>query len=185
MRKIYFAFFLITFFTSESRSQENIPNASVVISPFSLFGGRLNIKWEKITSKKFTFGARYEASFMDNNLDKHIWLNPYGRFYVFSKEASGLYAEMGGFYRLRYKKSEAWTASQDYYKSAPGFRMASGFQWFAGSKRKIPIDILLGLNLDTGLKNFEDDPTRLSGTFNAIAGPLNAFFFRIQTGISF
>jgi len=91
------------------------------------------------------------------------------------------------FYRLRYAKSPDWRATQDWYKSAAGFRIAPGFQFHAGKNKSIPIDILAGFNVDLGNGNVTDDTYygAISGPVNVALGPLSVFLFRIQTGISF
>lgn len=186
MRKLIFSLFLFLLFVQVTNAQSEY-KTSVSISPFSFIGGRVNTKLELLTGKNITYGGRLEATFVQTDLDKHLWVNPFGRLYFFSKEATGLYLEGGAFYRLRYSKNPNWTATEDYYKSAPGIRMASGFQWFAGSSKKIPIDVMFGFNFDFGRTNL---PTTGPGAeafsaANSLVGPLNVFLFRLQTGIAF
>jgi hypothetical protein len=161
----------------------------VSLSPFSIIGGRVNTKVEKFTNTHFTYGGRIEATLFDGGLDKHLWVNPFVRGYLSSSEATGLYLELGGFYRLRYAKSSDWDETTDYYKSAIGARIATGFQFFVGSQKRIPIDVMLGLNVDQGHKNLPDADDigggQAFGVANSLVGPLNVFLFRIQTGISF
>ena len=169
------------------RGQEN-NQFSIKASPFSLIGGRINTSIEKLTGSHITYGVRLEAFIIDNNVDKHLWLNPYGRIYAFNNESTGLFLELGGFYRYRYAKSAVWNIDQDYYKSALGIRLAPGFQFFVGKNKNIPIDILCGFNFDSGHKNLPQDNSLAatsSQAVNSLIGPLNIFFFRLQTGISF
>jgi hypothetical protein len=186
MRKLILTSFVCLLFIQAINAQSNY-KTSVSLSPFSFIGGRINTKVERLTGKNLTYGGRLEATFVESDLDKHLWINPFGRLYFFSKEATGLYLEGGAFYRMRYAKSANWTATEDYYKSAPGVRMATGFQWFAGSSKKIPIDVMFGLNVDFGNKNLPSEGigADVNRAANALVGPLNVFLFRLQTGISF
>jgi hypothetical protein len=110
-----------------------------------------------------------------------MWIAPYGRYYPFSKEATGLYTEGSVFYRVRYAKSQGYNPNEDYFKSNGGVRIMLGGQWWSGKKTNIPFDIGIGLNFD--LQN-NVNPSDI-GVATSIIGPLNIFCFRIQTGIGF
>jgi hypothetical protein len=187
MKKMLTLVVLLNFYSFISFAQEKTKSNSVVISPFSLFLGRANVKYEYLRESNFTFGSRSEISFIDAGMDKHMWIIPYGRFYFFNKEQNGLYSELGLGYRLRYAKSADWAASDDWFQSAPVARIYLGAQWFAG-KSHTPFDIGIGFNLDAqhirNINNKSADEQLGTGLL-AIFGPMRMFNFRIQTGLSF
>ena len=154
---------------------------SALISPGSLILGTANLRYEKITKSNLSYGARIEANFLDNSFDKHLWVIPYGRLFPFNKEQNGLYFELGLGYRARYEKSENWSEYTDWFKSAVVARTYLGIQWFAGKKYSTPIDIGIGLNIDTQNGNLPEEAQILAGIF----GPLSVFSFRLQTGLCF
>lgn len=170
------AFFFVGF-------AQNDYSHSVTLSPGSIFLGRINTKFEKLTGSNFSYGAKLEATYV-SAFDNHIWLNPYGRFYFFSQEQNGLYSELGVFYRFKYANSFDYTeydvAEYDYFKSAPGARFYLGAQWFTGKQSKIPFDIALGLNLDA--QQFQN-PSEIAPV-TGLLGPLSLLSVRIQTGIA-
>jgi hypothetical protein len=165
--------------------ETHYPN-SFVLSPGSLFLGRLNMKYEKLKESNFSYGARVEASFL-SALDRHIWLMPFGRFYFFNKEHTGLYSEAAIGYRVRYSKTfdpDTFDPNSDeVFKSAPVGRFYLGTQWFSGKKSKTPFDIALGLNIDA--RNFSKNATETgSGLVTGLVGPLSLINLRIQTGFA-
>jgi hypothetical protein len=181
--KRLFLFFIFFWVSIVGFSQSEIEHG-VLISPTRLFSGRLNTKYEKITKSHFTYGGRFEMNVTNAPFDKHIWIAPFGRFYVFSNEANGFYTEVSAFYRIRYAKNDDKYSTYDYYKSNGGARLLVGGQFWTGKKSNIPFDIGIGLNLDLqNIKN-NDNPDVLSTT-SSIIGPLSMFCFRIQTGIGF
>jgi hypothetical protein len=142
------------------------------------------MRYEKLSESNFTYGARVENAFL-GTFDRHIWVIPYGRFYFFNKEQTGLYAEAAVGYRLRYQ--ETYVNDEGYdprwgdvFKSAPVGRAYLGTQWFTGKKSKTPFDIALGFNIDGQNGNV---PAGVNiGT--ALVGPMSVLSFRIQTGFN-
>lgn len=182
MKKLLLFALSIQLFSFDVFAQDGVYNNSIVISPGSIFLGRLNTRYERISESNFTYGGRVEASFI-GLLDRHVWMIPYGRFYFFNKEQNGLYAEGGIGFRLRYQKT--WLNSEDYdptvgdiFKSSAVGRMYLGTQWFTGKKSKTPFDIGLGLNIDLQNRNVPEGVN--IGTL--LVGPMSVFSFRIQTG---
>ncbi len=152
---------------------------SITISPISLFGARINLRYEKLTDKKLTYGARTEFS----TAFRTLMLIPYGRIYPFSKENKGLYSELGIGYRGTYFK-DFHDPTINFTKSAPVCRFMLGGQFFAGKKDNIPFDFGLGINIDPIVfANVEE--TDGGSVFLGLLGPFSMINFRIQTGLAF
>lgn len=184
MKKVIYFCLMLSIFSIKLNAQSNSYSNSFSISPGSLFLGRLNTKFEKLSESNFTYGARTEVSFL-GTLDRHIWVIPYGRFYFFNKEQNGLYAEVGAGYRMRYQKTFSRNDSYDpsdpdFFKSAPVGRVYLGTQWFVGKNSKTPFDLSLGFNIDAQNFNVPEGASVVTG----LIGPLSVFSLRLQTGFA-
>jgi hypothetical protein len=163
---------LLFFFVGTSFGQQN----SITLSPGSLFLARFNLKYEKLTAKKLTYGSRLEYS----TAWKSLMVVPYGRVYPFSSESTGLFTEFGAGFRSTNLPD---FADINFGKFAPVARLMIGAQWFGGKKNNIPFEFGLGLNIDPlvfGNVEETDGGSALMG----LVGPFSIFNFRLQTGLA-